>query len=116
MERGWLRADRGFASGRWSSGFSGLRQFGRGTRSGFNYSRKAVTAFFSGLGALTLLIFVLAAVLNPTPENVGRAAEEGVSQQLPDDPVDVALKVILAGATLVGGFAVWLAYKHGKAR
>lgn len=115
MDRGWFKAERSFGSGRWSSAWSGLRQAGRASKSGFRYSRKAVAAGSGMVGLAVLGIYVLLAVLNPSPENVSAAAEEAAMHEVPD-PGSLVGEFLLAGVLFVGGFFVWKEAKKKRRR
>ena len=113
MDRGWSRAGRGFSTGRLSSGWSGLRQAGRASKRGFNYSHRVVAAVLGALAAFTLFTYIALAILNPTPTHVSNAATEVATQDLPDPGV-VVLEFFLAAVAFVGGFFVWKEYRKGK--
>ena len=67
------------------------------------------------VGLAVLGIYVLLAVLNPSPENVSAAAEEAAMHEVPD-PGSLVGEFLLAGVLFVGGFFVWKEAKKKRRR
>lgn len=65
------------------------------------------------LGTVVLGSLVLVALLSPTPENIGRAANEYVEQNVPD-PKGLVADLLAAIVLFVVGLAAWIWWKDRR--
>jgi hypothetical protein len=111
MSRGLSRAERGWSRGSLSGTWRGLRQAGRASQRGFDFSRKAVAWIVGTVSATIFGLYLLFAAIDPSPENIGNLIRQGVADLIPN-PAAMIAELIVAAILLVGGFLIWLHYRQ----